>query len=68
MKLDEIEKLCIPNSMENRHGNCFPIEIARKLLAVAKAAKFLRENTDECGDSLFEHRHAVDIALEDLEK
>lgn len=68
MKLEDIEKLCIPNPMENRYGDCFPIEIAQKLLAVAKASKILADNTDGYGDSPSKLRFAMYRALDDLEK
>ncbi len=43
-------------------------ELVPKLLKVAKAAKHLAAHTDECGDSLFEDRNAMYLALAELEK
>ena len=44
MKLSEIEaRYCTPNDMENRHSECFPAELALKLITVAKSAKELTD-------------------------
>lgn len=71
MTLKEIEQLVSTNFIGQyltyKDKEIHAQILLENLLAVAKAAKHLRLNTDECGDSSFEDRWALTEALRDLE-
>lgn len=68
MKLEDIQKMTIPNPMENRHSHCFPIEIAQKLMQVVWAAQDMVNHGEVSEKSDHAWMNNLDWALRELKK